>query len=100
MVNALGVKPLPAGISEATVGHWSMKLNNSKEAVDGIEPFGIELRSNEYLAFGVLAPAGGIVAGWTEDRLIAELAEHISDEDREVFAVEITAVEARERVGG
>lgn len=93
--NALGVSPLPAGITEATVGHWSMKLNNGREAAGDLEPFGIELASNEYLAFGVLTPAGGMLGGWSEDRFILEMAEHLSADDRETFAAEIAAASPR-----
>lgn len=95
MASALGKTPLPSGISEATVGHWSMKLNNSKEDAEQIPPFGIELASNEYLAFGLLVPAGGMIGGWTEDRFILEMAEQISDEDRVAFSAEIEAARAR-----
>ena len=96
MSHSLDAKPLPRGLSEATVGNWAMRLNNGGDAIDGVEPFGIELSNTEYLAFGLLHPAGGMIGGWTEDRFILEMAEQLSAADREVFAKEIAATKARE----
>ena len=89
--HSLGVKPLPPGISEAKVGHWNLKLNNGKSVADGVEPFGISLASDEYLAFGALHPSGGMIGGYTEDRLIDELVAFLPPEETAPFAEEIAA---------
>jgi len=95
MATALDAKPLPAGISDAQVGHWSLKLNNGREPLDCVPGFSIEIKSTEYLAFGLLHPAGGMIGGWSEDRFILEMAQHLTAEDRANFAAEVAAVEGR-----
>lgn len=72
--------PLPVGISQATVGDWSLTINTADEpvAIDGIEkpilPFEIYAKNNKYLAFAVIGPSGGAIGGMTEEQFIADLA--------------------------
>lgn len=79
---ALETVPLPAGPSEATVGRWRLVVNNSK--LDAVHPNAprapIELRPFELycehldvVSFGLLAPDGGILGGYTEDAFVDDM---------------------------
>lgn len=70
---ALNIKPLPSGLNTAEVGDWSLTMNNSKDAIDNIGPFEIKGQNNEYVAVAILAPSGGMLAGYTENKFIADM---------------------------
>lgn len=81
--------PLPPGINEAVVGDWLLVANNSKlELVYTRVGLGeIELPAFEIycehqirLSFGLLAPTGGLIGGYTEDQFIEDMVKHLPAE--------------------
>ncbi len=69
----LGEKPLAAGIREATIGDWLLRINNSAEQQDELEPFEVELKHQRYCAMGLLSPSAGLMGGISEDQFLADM---------------------------
>lgn len=94
----LDVIPLPPGLSEATVGRWNLVVNNSKlelpASVNGVEtdlpPYEVAVSMTDYLVFGLLGPAGGMIGGGvTEDEFIADMVANLPKEALEPYAEEL-----------
>lgn len=93
--------PLPKGINDATVGKWRLVLNNSRLEVpfpDGpqfpeLKPFELYVSNVDFVAIGLLAPDGGLIGGYTEDRFIAEIIPHLPQSALNDFAEELDAFE-------
>lgn len=80
IARAIGQTPLPAGLNTARVGDWTLTVNVSRDVL--VTPDGADVRPYEllgqheiYFAIAVLGPGGGLIAGYDEDRFIADLRE-------------------------
>jgi hypothetical protein len=97
-------KPLPQGISEARVGRWIIVVNNSKlelpATVNGIAtelpPFEVAVAMPEFVVFGLLGPAGGMIGGGvSEDEFIADMVAFLPPDELAIWG---DAIEKRNRL--
>lgn len=78
IARAIGQVPLPAGLNTARVGDWTLTVNVSRgvlHTADGteVQPFEMLCRHEVLFAVAIIGPGGGLIAGYNEDRFIAEL---------------------------
>jgi len=96
----LGVAPLPHGTSEAEVGRWrlainatSLDLTHKAEGKPDVElrPFEVYAEHLDYVAFGLLAPDGGVVGGYPEAQFIADMVAFLPPDALSPFADQLGA---------
>lgn len=85
-----GTKPMPPGLNTARVGKWDLAVNAGREPIthDGREmsPFELQCVHSEYLAMGILDPAGGTIGGYPEDDFIKDMLAELPPEISSQFA--------------
>ena len=94
----LNMQPLPRGTSEAEVGRWRLVINNSSlEMVHSAPPkpdislpmMEIYCEHLDYLSFGLLGPAAGMIGGYSEEQFIADMVEYLPTDALEPWRDEI-----------
>jgi len=68
-----GTIPLPREVVSAKADHWTLTLNNTNAPIDDLGPFEVRCASDKYVAVGIFGPAGGMIAGYAEERFIADM---------------------------
>lgn len=85
-VHALGVKRLPEDLVEATVGDWTLWINNTREEREvrnvKLQRFDVLAINNRFVGVAIISPSGGIVAGLDEARFIADMNVVIPEKER------------------
>ena len=61
----------PRTFWEGQTEDWTVRINATKDMLEGVEPFHIHLEHRVYLAFAVLNAVGGALTGPSEDEVIA-----------------------------